>query len=112
LRFDGYKASLVKCLLQSGFFSANKRTGSSCFNQQGDIPMRKFRPIKSSPFNPDSILHPAWMEMERVIGLEEASKLSNLSKDSLKRHYASKIIKLSPKRHGMRVRDALMLAGK
>jgi hypothetical protein len=49
------------------------------------------------------------LELERVAPMPEASHLSGLSEDSLRRYYASKIIDLSPRRQGMRVRDALML---
>ena len=41
--------------------------------------------------------------------VERAAKLSGLSEDSLKRHHRGKIKQLSPRRLGMRVRDALML---
>jgi hypothetical protein len=50
------------------------------------------------------------LELERIVTLEEASRLSSLSEDSLRRYCGDKIIKLSTRRDGMRVRDALMLA--
>jgi hypothetical protein len=53
---------------------------------------------------------PSWTELQRVINLKQASQLSGLSVDSIKRHHRDKIIDLSPRRRGMRVRDALMLA--
>ena len=53
---------------------------------------------------------PSWTELHRVVDLKEASRLSGLSVDSIKRHHSDKIIDLSPRRRGMRVRDALMLA--
>jgi hypothetical protein len=49
------------------------------------------------------------LELERIAGMPEASHLSGLSEDSLRRHYPDKLIDLSPRRQGMRVRDALML---
>ena len=49
------------------------------------------------------------IELRRVVDLDEASRLSGLSKDTLRRHHASKIRKLSPRRLGMRVGDALAL---
>jgi hypothetical protein len=58
-------------------------------------------------------LEPAyWVELQRIVDLKEASRLSGLSVDSIKRHHSDKIIDLSPRRRGMRVRDALMLADK
>ena len=53
-----------------------------------------------------------WIELQRIVDLKEASRLSGLSVDSIKRHHADKIIDLSPRRVGMRLRDALMLTQK
>lgn len=50
------------------------------------------------------------LELERIVPLEEAEKLSSLSRDTIKRRYANKLIELSPRRLGMRVKHALMLA--
>jgi hypothetical protein len=47
--------------------------------------------------------------LDRIIPLQEAQKLSGLSPDSWKRNHPEKIIKLSPRRVGIRLRDALML---
>ena len=55
-------------------------------------------------------IQPTGTELYRVVDLKEASRLSGLSVDSIKRHHSDKIIDLSPRRRGMRVRDALMLA--
>lgn len=56
-------------------------------------------------------LEPAtWIELQRIVDLKEASRLSGLSIDTIKRRHLSKIIDLSPRRRGMRVRDALMIA--
>ncbi len=52
-----------------------------------------------------------WIELQRIIDLKEASRLSGLSIDSIKRHHSDKIIDLSPRRRGMRLGSALMLAG-
>jgi hypothetical protein len=49
------------------------------------------------------------LELERIAGMPEASRLSNLSEDSLRRHYPDMVINLSPRRQGMRVKHALML---
>jgi hypothetical protein len=49
------------------------------------------------------------LELDRIVSIPQASKLSNLSEDTLRRKYADKIIQLSPRRQGMRVRHALML---
>ena len=51
---------------------------------------------------------PSW-SCERIISLQEAEKVSGLSANSWKRHHADKIIELSPRRLGVRLRHALML---
>ena len=53
---------------------------------------------------------PTWLELQRIVSLQEAARLSAMSPDTLKRRHADKIITLSPRRLGMRVRDALMLS--
>jgi hypothetical protein len=49
------------------------------------------------------------IERLRIVPLVEAARLSGVSEDSLKRHYPEKLIRLSPRRIGMRQGDALML---
>ena len=50
------------------------------------------------------------IELLRIVPLPEASRLSSLSDDTLKRRHKDKLIHLSNRRLGMRVKDALMLA--
>ena len=47
--------------------------------------------------------------LKRIVPLKQASELSSLSEDTLKRRYPDKIIKLSERRQGMRLGDALLL---
>jgi hypothetical protein len=49
------------------------------------------------------------IELERIVGLAEASRLSGLSQASLRRNHTDKIIRLGPRRLGMRVKHALLL---
>jgi hypothetical protein len=49
------------------------------------------------------------LELECIITLDQASELSSESKDTIKRNHPDKIIRLSKRRLGMRVRDALRL---
>lgn len=49
------------------------------------------------------------LEFERILTLEEAIELSRLSCDAIKRNHRKKLIRLSPRRLGMRLRDGLML---
>jgi hypothetical protein len=49
------------------------------------------------------------IELLRIVSMPEAERLSGLSEDTLRRHHRDKIKKLSPRREGMRVVDALMI---
>jgi hypothetical protein len=48
-------------------------------------------------------------ELRRVLPLEQAAEITNLSPDTLKRRHAALILKLSPRRLGMRLSDALAI---
>ena len=61
-----------------------------------------------APTDDDFSLPPS-LELERIITLREAEKVSSLSADSWKRHHPDKIIEMSPRRLGVRLRDALMI---
>jgi hypothetical protein len=49
------------------------------------------------------------LELARIAPLAEASYLSGASEDTLRREHSDKIVRISERRVGMRVRDALML---
>jgi hypothetical protein len=49
------------------------------------------------------------VELRKIIPLKRASELTSLSEDSLKRHHADKIRRLSPRRQGMSLGDALAI---
>lgn len=49
------------------------------------------------------------VERLRIVPLAEAARLAGISQDGLLRHHRDKVIKLSPRRLGMRQGDALML---
>jgi hypothetical protein len=61
-----------------------------------------------SPSDDDFKLSPE-LELEQIISLQKTEEVSGLSVDSWKRHHADKIIELSPRRLGVRLRHALML---
>jgi hypothetical protein len=48
-------------------------------------------------------------ELDRIITLQEAALISSVSPDSWKRNHKDKIVKLSSRRLGIRLRHALML---
>jgi hypothetical protein len=49
------------------------------------------------------------LELRKIIPLAQVTELTTLSEDSLKRHHADKIKRLSPRRLGMRLGDALAI---
>jgi hypothetical protein len=57
----------------------------------------------------DDLPNPTAVELNRIVSLAEASRLSSLSVDTLRDQFPEKIVRLSPKRAGMRVYDALFL---
>jgi hypothetical protein len=48
-------------------------------------------------------------KLDRIVSLKVASKVSGLSSISWRRNHPSKLIRLGPRRVGIRLRDALML---
>jgi hypothetical protein len=53
---------------------------------------------------------PTWLELERVLELPEVKEITTLSIDSIKRHHRDKVVNLSPRRLGMKLKDALAIA--
>lgn len=53
----------------------------------------------------------SFVELQRIIDLKEAARLSGVSVDTLKRNHSHNILRLSPRRLGMRISDALRLSG-
>jgi hypothetical protein len=49
------------------------------------------------------------LDARRCISLAEASRLTNLSRETLKRRHADKIVQLSERRVGMRLGDVLAI---
>jgi len=64
------------------------------------------------PTTGDYYTLPIRLELDRIISLQEAEQVSSLSPSSWKRNHPDKIVELSPRRLGVRLRDALMLAKK
>jgi hypothetical protein len=62
----------------------------------------------TDPAKPFAGLTP--IERLRIVTLVEAAQLSGVSKDTLLRHHRDKLVRLSPRRLGIRVGDALMLS--
>jgi hypothetical protein len=53
---------------------------------------------------------PTWLELESVRPLPEIEKITSLSEDTIIRRYGEWIVKLSPRRRGMKLRHALAIA--
>jgi hypothetical protein len=63
--------------------------------------MAKRRNIKLPELSP--------IELHRIVSMEEAARVSGVSDDTLRRHHRDKIVRMSPRRIGMRLGDALGL---
>ena len=53
---------------------------------------------------------PSWLELESVQKLSVVEKITSLSADSLRRRFPKYVIKLSPRRDGMKLKHALAIA--
>lgn len=53
---------------------------------------------------------PVELEPERIIPLSDVEAITSLSIDSLERHHQDKIIRLTKRRRGMRLKHALALS--
>jgi hypothetical protein len=53
---------------------------------------------------------PTWIELESVLRLAVVAKITSLSEDNIRRNYSDFVVKLSPRRDGMKLRDALAIA--
>ena len=52
---------------------------------------------------------PSELALERIITLQQAAELSGISPDGWRRHYPHLIRRLSPRRVGVKLRDALSI---
>ena len=50
------------------------------------------------------------LELERVLPMAEVCAFTTLSEDTLERRYGHLIVRLSPRRRGMKVRNILAIA--
>lgn len=53
---------------------------------------------------------PTEVQSMRIVSIRQAAELAGISTRTMQRVHADKIIRVSPGRLGMRVRDALMIA--
>jgi hypothetical protein len=53
---------------------------------------------------------PSWVELESVKRMKVASEMTSLSPDAIRRNYHDLVVKLSPKRDGVKMRDIIAIA--
>lgn len=70
-----------------------------------------FRPLgRDAPsLPPPARGPPSVLELERILTMPEICALTGLSRDSIQRHYRHLLRQLSPRRVGMKLRDALTI---
>jgi len=52
---------------------------------------------------------PTWLERESVVPLAKVEQITSLNRDTLRRRYPNRIVQLSDKRQGMKLKDALAI---
>jgi hypothetical protein len=53
---------------------------------------------------------PSWLELESVKPLPKIEEITSLSVDTIEREYPQYVVKLSPRRKGMKLKHALEIA--
>lgn len=52
---------------------------------------------------------PDWLALKRKVSVAEAARINNISVDTFKRRYRHLIVKVSPRRDAVELRDALAI---
>jgi len=52
---------------------------------------------------------PSWIELESVQKMKVVEKITSLSGDNIRRNYPHLVVRLSPRRDGLRLRDVLSI---
>ena len=52
---------------------------------------------------------PSWIELESVQRMSVVEKITSLSGDNIRRNYSHLVVKLSPRRDGMKLRHVLAI---
>jgi hypothetical protein len=77
-----------------------------------DVVIPRSEPVRSTPMNDvDLERPPKWdkYELERVMSLRRVEDMTSLDRDTLVRVYKDYLVKLSPKRWGMKFRNVLKI---
>jgi hypothetical protein len=54
-------------------------------------------------------VEPSWLELESVLAPPRVEAITSLSWETIQRRYRDKVIDLSPRRRGMKLRDVLAI---
>jgi hypothetical protein len=52
---------------------------------------------------------PTWLELESIEPMREVEKITSLDRDTIKRRYPERVVQLSDKREGMKLKHALAI---
>jgi hypothetical protein len=58
----------------------------------------------------DTDREPSWLELESVVKMPAASKITSLSPDTIRREYSDYVVQLSARRDGVKLRHCLEIA--
>jgi hypothetical protein len=53
---------------------------------------------------------PTWLELESIEPMWKVEKITSLDRDTVKRRYPARVVQLSDRRQGMKLKDALAIA--
>jgi len=52
---------------------------------------------------------PTWLELESIEPMRKVEKITNLDRDTIKKRYPDRVVQLSDRRQGMKLRHALAI---
>ena len=90
--------------MSEGEASPVAQSPAALIGQSGQSASRRRHP--RNPFPPT-----ARFELDRILSIDEVVALSGLSRDTIRRHHSHLIRRLSPRRLGIRLGDALTMIG-
>jgi hypothetical protein len=82
--------------MSSRFIDEGKFVTSTAAAEEPPAPISAREPLRA-------------FELDRILSLDEVAEFRGLSKDGIRRHYPHLICRLSPRRVGMKLRDALTI---
>jgi hypothetical protein len=52
---------------------------------------------------------PTWLELESIEPMRKVEEITNLDRDTIKRRYSDRVVQLSDRRQGMKLKHALAI---